>query len=180
MKRLVALLMVAVVSVFLVTPVMAASGVSSVEQKMLDEFKANVESKRHLLGDKIADQWETEAEHALMQVELSADACADLTQCMKDVMKYVTPIATREKLKEVSDEAVAMINKVSKKYGLTVSLSATTGFGTVKWDGKTIIDPEPPVRQTGTALAPTAVVAAVLLVSLSGAAATVRRKHLFA
>lgn len=180
MKRLLALLMVAVVSVFLVTPVMAASGVSSVEQKMLDEFKANVESKRHLLGDKIANEWETEAERTLMQVELSADACADLTQCMKDVMKFVTPITTREDLKEVSDEAVAMINKVSKKYGLTVSLGATTGFSTVKWDGKTIIDPKPPVRQTGAALAPTAVVAAVLLVSLSGAAVTVRRKHLFA
>ena len=183
-KGVLAFLMVAVITALSSFTAMAASGLNTNEEALLKEFEAGVDTKADLLPAEVNTQWKNEAANALAQVDLDANACAELSQGIKDAVAAVAPITTRRDLKAASADVCAAVNKISQKYGMTVTL-ADNGFAkvTIKTaDGKTttVADTAKAVNQTGFGLLQT-IVALGAMISLIGGALIVSRKiRLFA
>ena len=183
-KGFAALLMVFALAAVSAFSAMAASGINTNEEALLKEFEAGVDTKADLLGAEIVTQWKAEAANALTQVDLDASACAELSQGIKDAVAAVADITTRKGLKAKSPDVVKLVNAVSQKYGMTVTLS-DTGYAkvTIKTEsGKTttVGDNKKAVNQTGFGLLQTIVVLGILVSLFVGAFVSIRRYRLFA
>lgn len=182
-KGILTLVMALVMSVLAIMPAMAASGLNSNEEALLKEFEAGVDTKADLLGATIVAQWKNEAANALAQVDLDANACADLSQGIKNAVASVKDITTRRGLKAAAPGVVSAVNAISQKYGMTVTVS-DKGYAKVTITtaaGKTVAgDNGRAVHQTGFGMAQTAAVCSFMIVLLIGAVALIRRQRLFA
>ena len=181
-KRLFALVLSLVLVLSSAVTVFAASGVSSDEQALLDKFSGVVNSWASVLstspkdGGNIANQYIGEATNALMQVDLSADACADLSNTIDAVVAIAEKdgCKTRSDLKASLPEILSTVNATSQKYGMTVSVDTSTGYAKVTItteDGKKseAASTKDAVNQTGIDFTSTiAVVAALLFVFAFG------------
>ena len=177
-------MMVFVLSALSAFTAMAASGLNTNEEALLKEFEDGVDTKADLLGAEIVTQWKAEAANALAQVDLDADACAKLSQGIKDAVAYVAPITTRRGLKNASPEVVKNVNAISQNYGMTVTL-ADNGFAkvTIKTESgqsTTVGDNKKAVNQTGFGLLQTVIALAAAAMVLGGSVYAVRKYRMFA
>ena len=185
MKRIFTFLSALVMVFALATPALAA-GISSSEQKVLDEFEEelNYWKKHAKLDDAHITQYKTQAENALTAVDLSQTACDEFSQAIKDVHKVFEGSTTRNDLWKHSAEAVAIVNNVGKKYyDLHVEVDPKTKNATVTWyvdnakhtagTGGSVI------RQTGFDLSQTTIVVAAAAATLGVAFVIARKKQLF-
>ena len=181
-KRLLAVVLSLVLVFGSAMTVFAASGVNSDEQAMLDKFSGLVNSWASVLSTSpadngnIANQYIAEATNALMQVDLNADACKDLSNTIDAVASLLETkgCSTRDDLKTVLPEVLSLVNGTSQKYGMTVSVDTATGYAkvTIKTaEGKDTeaASTKDAVNQTGVDMTATlAVVAAILFVFAFG------------
>lgn len=181
-KRFFALVLSLVLVFSSAVTVFAASGVNSDEQALLDKFSGVVNSWASVLstspkdGGNIANQYIAEATNALMQVDLSADACNDLSTTIDAVVGIIEKngCATRADLKAALPEILQTVNATSQKYGMTVSVDTSTGYATVtitteKGDKTEAASTKAAVNQTGVDFTATlGVIAAVIFVFAFG------------
>ncbi len=159
----------------------AASGVSADEQALLDKFGGVVDkwaAAVEATGDSRVAQYKGEAENALTKVELDKAACDDLAATIDAVDKLLTDknVKTKADLKAAADEVVALVNKTSQKYNMTVQLSA-------KEEAKVLIGNDVAasnkglVNKTGADLTATAVVVLILAAAFATGLVLVRRQR---
>ena len=174
-KGFLALLMAAVLSVIFVTPALAAD-LSSNEQTLYDEFVADVEKWRPVLGNETANTYEAQARSALLQVDLDATACKEFSQAIKDVMAVLDKgnPQTRHEMMQYAPECVSIVNKVGSKYGIQIAVGAH-GVVTITIQGKTVANTGSTVKQTGFGLAQTIAVGVASIAVLGGALAVSRK-----
>ena len=184
MKKIITLV-IAVVSVFCMAfTAMAASGVSSDEQALLDKFSAFITSwsAAHPGDEDAANQYIAEATNALIQVDLDAAACADLAAAIDKVEALSKSKGWASNADAWADrEAVLQIvNPTANKYNMNVTLDSATHYATV-----TITTPagptpggstRPAVNQTGVDMTATIVVIVALLAVFGTAVVISRRK----
>ncbi len=181
-KRLLAVVLSLVLVFGSAMTVFAASGVNSDEQAMLDKFSGVVNTWASVLSTSptdngnIANQYIAEATNALMQVDLNADACKDLSNTIDAVASLLESkgCTTRSDLKAALPEVLSLVNGTSQKYGMTVSVDTASGYAkvTIKTaEGKETeaASTKDAVNQTGVDMTATlAVVAAILFVFAFG------------
>ena len=181
-KKLFALVLSLVLVLSSAVTVFAASGVNADEQALLDKFSGVVNSWASVLstspkdGGNIANQYIAEATNALMQVDLSADACNDLSTTIDAVVGIVEKngCKTRSDLKASLPEILQTVNATSQKYGMTVSVDASRGYATdtvttEKGEKTEVATNKQTVNQTGIDFTSTlAVVAALIFVFAFG------------
>ena len=180
-KGLLAVLMVALLTICAAFPAMAASGLDANEQTLYDYFEKQVKSKTWL-GDKLTANYLSEAENALAQVELNAAACSDLKGAIDAVMKILNDnnVSSLQEAQKYHDEYLQAVNPVAGKYNMKVELDYASGVAKVYVDGKLVADTKDTVNQTGFGTMQTVVVSAVIAVAAAGAFVVIRRRHLFA
>lgn len=185
MKKILAFFSAVVMALAIATPAFAAS-ISSHEQKVLDEFQAelNVWSTRAQLDQDHIAQYKAEAERALTALELTEAECNDYSAAIKDVhnlLDSANPTSKADLYKHV-DEITGKINKIGH-HGLKVSVDPTTKKATVTWSegGKTVTGGTTgnSVKQTGFGLGQTVAVATASVAVIAGAFVVARKKQLF-
>lgn len=155
MKKIVSILVAAVLVLSLAATAFAARGISADEEALLTKFKAAVDEYAEY-SPAHAAQFKNEAANALMKVDLDAAACADLAASIdkvsaaikevydsvadagvaatsKDAKRDCAPASAakvdRVQLKVAAiknaPRILAMVNDLVNKYGMNVSLSET-------------------------------------------------------
>ena len=183
MKKVIALVITVAFIVCAAFTAMAASGVSNDEQALLDKFSAFVTSwsAAHPGDEAVANQYIAEATNSLIQVDLDAAACADLSATIDKVEALSQQKGWKTNADAWADrEAVLQIvNATANKYNMNVTLDSATHYATV-----TITTPagptpggstRPAVNQTGADMTATIIVIAAL-VAVFGAAVVVSRR----
>lgn len=161
MKKIVSILLAAVLVLSLAATAFAACGITADEEALLTKFKAAVDEYAEYSPSHAA-QFKNEAANALMKVDLDAAACAELAACIDNVSAAIKEVydsvgigSTCVKVGTHTNTSVnqgdllllkaaaiknaprilAMVNDVVNKYGMNVSLSetfyATVTFTTV-------------------------------------------------
>lgn len=198
-KKILAVLMGLAMSVMLVSPAFAAE-LTSAEQKVLGEFKTELEYWKANAGLDQAhvDQYYNEAKSALVAVDLSDQGCADFSEVVKQIHQVFVNhnCKTRHELWECYPEIRDIINKVGDKYyNLEVTLDANPGghWAKVTWEipttdpktGETttkksaVADTKTVVKQTGFGIGQTLAVVAASAGALGIAFVVARKKQLF-
>lgn len=191
MKKLLAFFSALVMAFAIATPAFAAS-LSSAEQNLLNEFQSELNYWKTNAGldDAHINQYYTQAENALLAVDLSDSACAEFSQCIKDCHNILAGSTTRNQLWSHYAELADTINKVGAKYySLHVTVDGQTKNATVTWviptseggSGKptTAATTSSVVKQTGASLGQTVAVAAASIAVLGGAFVVAHKKQLF-
>lgn len=170
------------------------------EEALLDKFSSVVYThasqfyKSSDLADDVAEQYRNEAQNALLQVDFSADAIADLSRTIDDVDEYIKDnnITTIDQFKIAAPTIVGMVNDVAGKYGITISIDPEKGFATVHISSpnseesgagsankvEVFSTDKNIVRQTGMDITATIIVAGILLISLISGLAIISKKDL--
>ena len=184
-KKVLAIFMVLAMSFAFVAPAYAA-GLNSNEQKLLDEFKQEMQYWQTNAGFDQAhlNQYYGEAETALNAVDLDAAAYDDFSQAIKDIHKIFEGSKTRNDLWKHYPEIADLLNNIGKKYyKLHVTVDSKTNNAKVTWeiDGKTstAASTSSVVKQTGFGVGQTVAVAGVSVAVLVGAYVVARKKQLF-
>lgn len=204
-KKIVAFLATLTMCFSMVTPAFAAS-LSSGEQKVLKHFdevlqywvEATKDSKGHEFNEEHRKQYFTEAENALLALDLTDAACDEFYAVVDEVNQVFKDAGckTREELWACYPKIIDKINSVGKKYynlhvtvedkyegevnghwaKVTYEVPSNNGSGTKK---STAASTSGVVKQTGFGLGQTAVVAVAAATMLVGAYVVARKKNLF-
>jgi hypothetical protein len=127
-KRIVSLLMSAAMVAALLVPAMAASGMNSNEEDLLNYFSDAIDKYASVLDEKntgTTEQYKAEARNTLTNdVELDEDACKDLKDAIDELLAFVDGknITTKKQASEIMDEVVSLANKTANKYGMTITV----------------------------------------------------------
>ena len=170
MKKVITLMIAAAAVFCLAFTAMAASGVSTDEQALLDKFSAFITSwsAAHPGDEAAANQYISEATNALVQVDLDAAACADLAAAIDKVeaLSKTNGWASNADAWADREAVLQIVNPTANKYNMNVTLDSATHYATV-----TITTPagptpggstRPAVNQTGVDMTATIIVIAVL------------------
>ena len=190
-KRVITLFMAAIMVVACAFPAFAASGLNADEENLLGQFTTVVESWKGILGDNLAAQYEEEAERALTQVDLDKAACDELGETIGKVDELLksSNVATKTDAEGLLPQVLEMVNAVSTKYGMTVSVdsrtASTPGYAHVTInltteDGEETKagDDDDAVNQTGVNMTATYTVIALLAVALVAGVVMVKKNNL--
>ncbi len=176
-KGLFAFVLAALLSVTFAIPAFAAE-INADEQKVYDEFAAVVDGKSWL-KDEFKNQYKTEAQNALLKVDLDANACAEFSQVVKDVDAELAGCNSQKEAKQHLNTILKIINDVAGKYNMKVSVNAKN-YAVVTVNGSVVATTATGVNQTGFGLAQTALVLAAAVATLAGAFVVARKNSLFA
>ena len=190
MKRIISILVAAVLVLSLAATAFAAGGINKDEEALLAKFFAAVDEYAEK-SPAHAMQFKNEATSALMKLDLDAAACADLAAGIDTVLAFAKDngITTKEAAKANAGKVVALVNSIVGKYGMSVCVSdalfATVCFNACAADGTVETDKASNggakiVKQTGVDMTATYAVAAVLVVALVFGFAVVTKKNLLA
>lgn len=208
-KRIVTLLMALALVVAFGVPALAASGISTEEQALLDEFSAVLDKyvfpKQEDYPDikfsdygKVAGTYDVKAQYlkvakeALEKAEVTKDGAAKLSQAIKDVDALLTKTAGGDPAKldrhtaiGVWPDAQKIVNTAAAPSGMSIDIEKDpkTGYITIKVEtpkGTVSSSNAPAVKSTGFDATATYGVVAVLAVALLGGVAMIRRNHLLA
>jgi hypothetical protein len=188
MKKIVSILLAAVLVLSLAATAFAADGINADEEALLVKFCAAVDQYAEK-SPAHAMQFKNEATSALMKLDLDAAACADLSAGIDKVVAYAEAngITTKAAAKDKAADVLALVNGLVAKYGISVSLSdtlyATVCFTAADGNGAANTDKASNggakiVKQTGVDMTATYAVAAVLVVALVFGMAVVTKKNL--
>lgn len=182
MKKIVSILVLAVMALSLVVSASAADGINKDEADLLAKFNGVVDSYAGI-NPGLAGQYKNEAEVALTKVDLDADAVKELSATIDKVVAYAEEngITTKEAAKKALPEVLAMVNDVAAKYGICVTVAADGSVCvTVGNADKAATSDSKLVKQTGVDMTATYIVAGVLVISLVFGLAVVSKKNLLA
>ncbi len=180
-KGLLAVLMVALLTICAAFPAMAASGLNSNEQTLYDYFAKQVNSQSWLSKELNAN-YLSEAENALTKVDLDAAACEDLKGAVDAVMDILKSnnVQSLHDAQKYHDQYLQAVNPVAGKYNMKVELDYATGVAKVYVNGSVVADTKSTVNQTGFGTVGTIAVSAVIALAAAGAFIVIRRRNLFA
>lgn len=184
-KKLVSMLLLALVFCLTLTvPAMAATGINTEEQKLLDKF-----AEKYTIGEKqygISDDDLAKASAYLMQdgVDLSADQVAKMCEKADELKKLFVDnnIKSFAELKDsnVGGDVLKIVQEAAAFANCTVAYDAATGEITIQdASNQEIYKNEGAIKQTGMNLNATALVVAFVMVAFA-ACAVVAKKKLFA
>lgn len=182
MKRLISILLVAIMVVSLAISAAAAGGINKDEAALLAKFYGVVDSYAYLSA-RLAFQYKNQAENALAKVDLDPAACADLSAAIDAVVGYARAngINTVEAARRALPTVLGMVNGVAGKYGISVYVafdgSVCVSLG-VNGTADKAASTAKIVKQTGVDMTATYAVIGVLFVALVCGLAVVSKKNL--
>ena len=184
MKRLISILLVAIMVVSLAVSAAAAGGINKDEAALLAKFNGVVDTYAYL-NVRLAFQYKNQAENALAKVDLDPAACADLSAAIDNIVGYARThgIDTIDAARRALPTILGMVNGVVGKYGMSVYV-AFDGSVCVSINVNGTADKaastDKIVKQTGVDMTATYAVIGVLFVALVCGLAVVSKKNLLA
>lgn len=188
-KKFTAFLICLCMSLSIAVPSMAADGINAHEQALLNGFISNIYAlaAEHDSIANVAAQYISVATNVLMQVDLDAQACADLTAAMNAAVAMVNEgeWESAMSIASSSTSVLTTVNETTQEYGMTVGVDvggndyATVTFMTDQGEQTVGGSTKPPVNQTGTDVSAAASAASALLVLFLSGLFLAFRKKLF-
>jgi hypothetical protein len=178
MKKIVSIVVVAMMVLSLALSAAAASGINKGEAELLEKFDKVVDSYS-FYNKGLANQYKNEAENALTKVDLDDDAVKALSDCIDAVVAYAEKngINSIEAARKAKGDVVAMVNAVANKYGINVSVGED-GQVCVTVNGDKVASNSGLVKQTGADMTVTYVVIGALVIAFICGVAVVSKKNL--
>ena len=121
MKRLISILLVAIMVVSLAISASAACGINKCEAALLAKFCGVVDNYAYI-NPGLAAMYKNQAANALAKVDLDAAACADLSAGIDKVVGFAVShgINTKEAARKALPIVLGMVNGIAGKYGMSV------------------------------------------------------------
>lgn len=178
MKKIVSIVVVAMMVLSLALSAAAASGINKGEAELLEKFDKVVDGYSYI-NKGLADQYKNEAENALIKVDLDDAAVKALSDCMDEVVAYAEKngINTVAAAKAAKADILAMVNAVANKYGINVSVG-DNGQVSVTVNGDKVASNSGLVKQTGADMTVTYAVIGALVIAFICGVAVVSKKNL--
>ena len=131
-KRLIAFGMLIVLIMAMSMTVMAADGVNSNEQKVLDKFNSIQAKYTSLIGFDTAKTNTANATAALQDVDLNESACNDLIGILDKLDAELNGSTTKKDLQSHQQALLKIANVTTSNISVSATLDANTGIGSAK------------------------------------------------
>ena len=131
-KRLIAFGMLIVLIMAMSMTVMAADGVNSNEQKVLDKFNSIQAKYTSLIGSDTAKTNTANATAALQDVDLNESACNDLIGILDKLDAELNGSTTKKDLQSHQQALLKIANVTTSNISVSATLDANTGIGSAK------------------------------------------------